>query len=544
LRHLSCYITAGLARLLFPAMEMLEMPQGSLRRFPLGGVVLAFLFGLLLAGLLNLPGFSAAQQQDTRYAAETTATAPAAGGLQSLSDAFASVAEAVKPSVVFIKSGKRNERGDRNQPRLQLPPGFEEFMPRLPQMQPPEFQEAAGSGFIVSRDGYILTNDHVVDGSDVVTVRLLDRREFKAKVIGTDAGTDLAVLKIDATNLTPAPLGDSDAARVGEWVLAVGNPLGENLTFTVTSGIISAKGRTLALPNVSDRSIQDFIQTDAAINPGNSGGPLVSARGQVLGVNSAIASRTGFYSGYGFAIPINLARQVMDQIISHGEVRRSVLGIAVRNASANDAAYVGLPDIRGVLVEDFGSESSGAKTAGLQPGDIIITVDGKPVEYVGQLQQRIAFRKPGEIVKVEVARKGGVRKTYEVKLQAMPGATAVAARSGADTGERSDAGAAVGRLGVTVAPVTDDDVARFELTPAQRGLLVTDVTAGGPSWGELVDTDRGGPDIILEVEGKPVKTPAELAERLKGMKPGDIVSLRVYNAQAKNRRVERIKLGE
>jgi serine protease Do len=544
LRHLSCYITAGLARLLFPAMEMLEMPQGSLRRFPLGGVVLAFLFGLLLAGLLNLPGFSAAQQQDTRYAAETTATAPAAGGLQSLSDAFASVAEAVKPSVVFIKSGKRNERGDRNQPRLQLPPGFEEFMPRLPQMQPPEFQEAAGSGFIVSRDGYILTNDHVVDGSDVVTVRLLDRREFKAKVIGTDAGTDLAVLKIDATNLTPAPLGDSDAARVGEWVLAVGNPLGENLTFTVTSGIISAKGRTLALPNVSDRSIQDFIQTDAAINPGNSGGPLVSARGQVLGVNSAIASRTGFYSGYGFAIPINLARQVMDQIISHGEVRRSVLGIAVRNASANDAAYVGLPDIRGVLVEDFGSESSGTKTAGLQPGDIIITVDGKPVEYVGQLQQRIAFRKPGEIVKVEVARKGGVRKTYEVKLQAMPGATAVAARSGADTGERSDAGAAVGRLGVTVAPVTDDDVARFELTPAQRGLLVTDVTAGGPSWGELVDTDRGGPDIILEVEGKPVKTPAELAERLKGMKPGDIVSLRVYNAQAKNRRVERIKLGE
>jgi serine protease Do len=544
LRHLSCYITAGLARLLFPAMEMLEMPQGSLRRFPLGGVVLAFLFGLLLAGLLNLPGFSAAQQQDTRYAAETTATAPAAGGLQSLSDAFASVAEAVKPSVVFIKSGKRNERGDRNQPRLQLPPGFEEFMPRLPQMQPPEFQEAAGSGFIVSRDGYILTNDHVVDGSDVVTVRLLDRREFKAKVIGTDAGTDLAVLKIDATNLTPAPLGDSDAARVGEWVLAVGNPLGENLTFTVTSGIISAKGRTLALPNVSDRSIQDFIQTDAAINPGNSGGPLVSARGQVLGVNSAIASRTGFYSCYGFAIPINLARQVMDQIISHGEVRRSVLGIAVRNASANDAAYVGLPDIRGVLVEDFGSASSGAKTAGLQPGDIIITVDGKPVEYVGQLQQRIAFRKPGEIVKVEVARKGGVRKTYEVKLQAMPGATAVAARSGADTGERSDAGAAVGRLGVTVAPVTDDDVARFELTPAQRGLLVTDVTAGGPSWGELVDTDRGGPDIILEVEGKPVKTPAELAERLKGMKPGDIVSLRVYNAQAKNRRVERIKLGE
>jgi serine protease Do len=527
-------------------MEMPKMPQGSLRRFPIAGVVLAFLAGLLLAGLLNLPGFSTAQQQDTRYAAGAATPPPAAAvaSLQGLSEAFASVAETVKPSVVFIKSGKRNDRDQRNQPRLQLPPGFEEFMPQLPQMQPPEFQEAAGSGFIVSRDGYILTNDHVVDGSDVVTVRLLDRREFKAKVIGTDPGTDLAVLKIEATNLTPAPLGDSDAARVGEWVLAVGNPLGENLTFTVTSGIISAKGRTLQLPNVSDRSIQDFIQTDAAINPGNSGGPLVSTSGRVLGVNSAIASRTGFYSGYGFAIPINLARQVMDQIISHGEVRRSVLGIAVRNASANDAAYVGLPDIRGVLVEDFGTDSSGAKKAGLEPGDIIITVDGKPVEYVGQLQQRIAFRKPGETVKVEVARKGGVRKTYDVKLRAMPGATAVADRSGADEGETADAAATMGRLGVTVAPVDQEDVTRFELTTAQRGLVVTDVTAGGPSWGELVDADRGGPDIILEVEGKPVKSTAELRTALEGMKPGEIVSLRVYNTQAKNRRVERIKLGE
>jgi serine protease Do len=326
------------------------MPEASLRRFPLVGVILAFLVGLLLAGTLDLPGASSAQQGD-RYAADTPAAPAGMAELQNLSEAFASVAEAVKPSVVFIKSGKRGARDERRVPHPQLPPGFEEFFPQLPQMRPPEFQEAAGSGFIVSRDGYILTNDPVVDGSDVVTVRLLDRREFKAKVIGTDPGTDLAVLKIEAKNLTPAPLGDSDAARVGEWVLAVGNPLGENLTFTVTSGIISAKGRTLALPNVSDRSIQDFIQTDAAINPGNSGGPLVATSGRVLGVNSAIASRTGFYSGYGFAIPINLAREVMDQIISHGEVRRSVLGIAVRNASANDAAYVGLPDIRGVLVD-------------------------------------------------------------------------------------------------------------------------------------------------------------------------------------------------
>jgi serine protease Do len=409
----------------------------------------------------------------------------------------------------------------------------------------PEFQEAAGSGFIVSRDGYILTNDHVVDGSDQVTVRLLDRREFKAKVVGTDPNTDLAVLKIDANNLTPAPLGDSDASRVGEWVLAVGNPLGDNLTFTVTSGIISAKGRSLALPNASDRSIQDFIQTDAAINPGNSGGPLVSVEGRVVGVNSAIASRTGFYSGYGFAIPINLARSVMDQLIEHGSVRRVALGISVRDASANDAAYVGLPDIRGVLVEDF-SDNSPAKAAGLQPGDIIVSVDGKRVEYVGQLQQQIAFRNPGESVKVEVARKGGARKTYDVKLMELPSPKGVAARNSesADSDDSGSGAASVGKLGVTVAPVSQDDAAQLGLRKDQRGLIITDVKPGGPSWGELADPDNGGPDIILEVEGKAVKTPAQLRQSLTGMKAGDIVSLRVYNPQAKTRRIERIKLGE
>ncbi len=519
------------------------MSHGRLRRLTAGKVALSFLAGGLFAGVLQLPDTSSAQQQDSRYAVEQPAAPAGAANLQNLSEAFAAVAETVKPSVVYIKSGRSPENAQRPT-HPQLPPGFEEFLPRFPQPGP-EFQENAGSGFVVSRDGYILTNDHVVSGSDQVTVRLLDRREFKAKVVGTDPNTDLAVVKIEAENLTPAPLGDSEKARVGEWVLAVGNPLGDNLTFTVTSGIISAKGRSLALPNVSDRSIQDFIQTDAAINPGNSGGPLVSVRGQVIGVNSAIASRTGFYSGYGFAIPINLARQVMDQLIANGKVRRAALGIAVRNASANDAAYVGLPDNRGVLVEDFGGDASPARAAGLEPGDIIISIDGNRVEYVGQLQQRIAFRKPGETVKVEVARKGGVRRTYDVKLQELPEPTGVAGRTGEDTAGDSAGGAAsMGKLGVTVAPVEQGDVARFQLTPEQRGLLITEVKPGGPSWGELVDADRGGPDIILEVEGKPVKTVAALRQALEKAKPGEIISVRVYNPQAKARRVERIRLGE
>jgi len=483
------------------------MSRGSLRRVS-GTVGLSFLAGLVVAGLLHLAPLTAAQQPQAATHAGTASAAPAPASLEDLSEAFAAVAEAVKPSVVYITSGRTARR---EQPEIQLPPGFEPFFPHMPTPGGPDFEQSAGSGFIVSRDGYILTNDHVVDGADQVTVRLLDRREFKAKVVGTDGNTDLAVLKIEADHLTPAPLGDSDASRVGEWVLAVGNPLGEGLTFTVTSGIISAKGRSLALPNVSDRSIQDFIQTDAAINPGNSGGPLVSVRGQVIGVNSAIASRTGFYSGYGFAIPINLARSVMDQIIDHGRVRRAALGIAVRDASANDAAYVGLPDIRGVLVEDFGGDESPARKSGIEPGDLIVSVDGRPVEYVGQLQQRIAFRRPGETVKIEVARKGGVRKTYQVRLQELPAPRGMASDDSTAPGEnRGEDAAALGTLGITVAPLDPDDIQGLELTPEQRGVLVTDVRPGGPSWGELAGPDRGGPDIILELEGKAVRSPGEL----------------------------------
>jgi serine protease Do len=524
------------------------MSEGWFRRLRSSGVVFAFAIGLLTAGLLHLPYQSTAQQQAGTGVAATRNPPPASSSLLNLSEAFASIAEHVKPSVVYIKSGRKADAARRNlRPRMQVPPGFEEFFRDFPPMQQePRFQEGSGSGFIVSQDGYILTNNHVVDGSDQVTVRLLDRREFKAEIVGTDPNTDLAVLKIDAKNLVPAPLGNSSSARVGEWVLAVGNPLGDNLTFTVTSGIISAKGRSLALPGQSERSIQDFIQTDAAINPGNSGGPLVSVRGQVIGVNSAIASQTGYYSGYGFAIPIDLARSVMDQIIAGGRVKRVAIGVSVQNATANDAAYVGLPDIRGVLVQDF-SEDSPAKEAGLQAGDVIVSVDGKSVEYVAQLQQQIAFRKPGEKVKVEVARKGGVHKTFEVRLQEVSAPTNVAARNlDADDAAGSGDGAAaeIDLLGLTVQPVDQNAVRQFELTSEQRGLIVAGVTPGGPSYGEVAEPGNGGPDILLSVEGKPVKGVAELRQALKSYKAGDIVTLKLYNTRAKANRIERIRLGK
>ncbi len=518
------------------------MSARSLNWLKFGGLVaLAFALGLLFAGLLDLPSRSSAQQTHNAALPQVPApTLPAARPLQDLSESFAAVAEHVKPSVVYIRS-QRTERPSQQR----VPPGMERFFPRF--RQQPEIEQGSGSGFVVSADGYILTNNHVVEGAEQVTVRLLDRREFKAKVVGTDPNTDVAVLKIDAKSLPPMALGNSDDARLGEWVLAIGNPLGEGLTFTVTSGIVSAKGRALnGLPRAGQGSIQDFIQTDAAINPGNSGGPLVSVRGEVIGINSAIASETGFYSGYGFAIPINLARTVMNQLIESGKVHRAALGVSIADVSLADAEYVGLPAIQGVVVKDIPNDDSPAKAAGIEAGDIIVAVDGKPVERVGQLQQMIGFRKPGETVKVEVARKGGVRKTVGVKLQELNDSPSVASR--ADSGvvdDASDEGVAMNRLGISVEPVSSDAAVELQLPADTRGLIVTDVVPGGPSWEVLVDDpQRGGPDIILSVEGKAVRTEADLRKALLAEKPGSIVTLRIYNARAQNRRVERIRLGD
>ncbi|HJP57137.1 MAG TPA: trypsin-like peptidase domain-containing protein [Gemmatimonadales bacterium] len=528
------------------------MSARSLNWLKFGGLVaLAFALGLLFAGLLNLPHASDAQEPARQAIAPVEAPSiPEAKPLEQLSQAFAAVADVVTPSVVYIQS----QRTERNAGR-RLPPGMEQFFGR-PLRQQPQIERGSGSGFIVSTDGYILTNNHVIANSDLIKVRLRDNRQFNARLVGTDPNTDVAVLKIDATGLKPVALGNSDDERIGEWVLAIGNPLGEGLTFTVTSGIISAKGRALNALLPEGTGISDFIQTDAAINPGNSGGPLVNVKGEVIGINSAIASETGFYSGYGFAIPINLVKNVMNQLITTGTVHRAALGVGIRDATREDAAYVGMDQIRGVLVSTITEASSPAAKAGIEPGDVIISLDGKPVDRVGQLQQEVGFRKPGDVVKVEVARKGGVRKTYSVRLEALPDSDLASAPSDTTADDDGDGAggtapaAMMNLLGVSVQSVTPALAQQLGVPRTTRGVMVTDIAPGGPAYDLNLVTPaqgRGAADIIETVEGKPVRTEAELRAALKSAGAGHIVTLgiqRVFANRKPDHFVERVRLGE
>ena len=471
--------------------------------------------------------------------AQQPAPLPAAAQpLGDLSSAFASVADLIKPAVVFIESDKYSTTDPHQNLRI---PGMEFFFPRgAPQT--PRLQRGTGSGFIISPDGYIMTNNHVVEGADKVRVRLLDKREFDAKVVGRDSLTDVAIVKIDAKNLPVATFGNSDSLRVGEWVLAVGNPLGQAFSFTVTAGIVSAKGRLLSGLQRSDYSIMDFIQTDAAINPGNSGGPLVNIRGQVVGMNAAIASENGFYQGYGFAIPANLARTVGNQLIDDGRVHRSILGVAVQDASEEDAAYVGLDSVEGVVVNSFSVDNSPAERAGIQVGDVIVALDGESVSYVAQLQQAVGFRKPGSTVRVTVARKGQPQRTVSVRLMEAPaGEQQVASNDREQPDEAEQPAGTHSALGISIQqPPTE--VSR-RLGDDHTGPVITDVEIDSPARDRLFPPASGAVDVITHVDGTRVRTVDEFQNAMKAVHPGDVVSLRVYNTSGGGlSRVVRIRL--
>src|SRR5438876_1130942 len=324
-------------------------------------VTLAFALGLAFASAFRLPSRGEAAVRSVLQ--DTSRPLPQAKAAVDLGEAFANVAEHVKPAVVFIKSERRERVTNRR-----LPPGFEDFfqIPRRPQIE-----QGSGSGFIVSQDGYILTHNHVVQGADRVTVRLLDNREFTAKTVGTDPSTDVAVIKIQTTGLPTVHLGDADSTKIGNWVLAIGNPLGEAFTFTVTAGIVSAKGRGLQGLNSGGLAIQDFIQTDASINPGNSGGPLVNVRGEVVGINAAIRSTSGSFAGISFAIPSNLARRVVDSVVKTGHVVRGWIGVEGQDLTRDLAQRFRLPpSSRGVVVLKVAAGGP-AEEGGFRPGDVI-----------------------------------------------------------------------------------------------------------------------------------------------------------------------------
>jgi serine protease Do len=429
------------------------------------------------------------------------------GAIESLrqtSKAFAEVAKEVSPAVVFIQIEKTIQQPDVQffAPFGQGSPFGDDFFkhffgapgPDTPQhFQPAPRQRIVGqgSGFIISKDGYILTNNHVVGDADKVSVKLLDGREFTAKTIGADPHSDVAVIKIDADDLPTLELGDSDAIDVGEWVVAIGNPFG--LSHTLTVGVVSAKGRS----SIGIADYENFIQTDAAINPGNSGGPLVDLDGKVVGMNTAIFSQSGGYMGIGFAIPINMAKSIKDQLIQTGSVVRGYLGIIIQELTPELAQSFGMKDQKGILVAQV-SEDSPAEKAGLKQGDVIIEFNGKAVDQVGPFRNAVALEKPGAKENITILRNGS-RKVLAVTIGMLPDKEVAVAGSPHN----------LKKIGITVQDLTPMLARQFGLED-KKGVIITDVAPD--SVAALANIKPGG--IIQEVNRKAVHNTEEFKKAL------------------------------
>jgi Do/DeqQ family serine protease len=442
-------------------------------------------------------------------AGATTATVPVVVGGPQLTS-YASVVERVTPAVVTIRTERKATAMPADLPFDE--PMLREFFgrngrnfqgqggarPRMP------LQRGLGSGVVLSADGYILTNHHVVENADRISVELSDKRVLTAKVVGDDAPSDLALLRVEAAGLPALPMADSDRAKVGDVVLAVGNPLGVGQT--VTAGIISAKGRTTGS---GDGSFQDFLQTDAPINQGNSGGALVNLQGELLGINSQILSTSGGNIGLGFAIPANQAKHVVDQLKSNGRVQRARLGVVVQPMTADLASSLNLTDVRGALVSQVSADTPAAR-AGLKQGDVILAVDGRQVADGNDLRNAVANTAPGKNITVTILRDGR-QQSVSARLEAAPSeAEAEVSLEGAAKGEK-------GKFGMSVSPITPELAERLSLPRSSKGVVVTDVDPDGQA--AAADVQPG--DVIEQINGKPTGTVNDLRAALErtGDKP-------------------------
>lgn len=490
----------------------------------------------LFAGFLGLATVIAPLRgADSGPAAETTSAIAQA---QALSVAYAAIAAQVMPSVVSIQVSEAPARTVTRRPRgraqpwfdddllEQLPPEFRQhFRFRVPQQgdepgapdiqQPP--RQGQGSGFVIDADGHILTNHHVVDGANTLTVVLADGGTRTATLVGSDPQTDLAVIKVDGSGLTPLRLGSSRPTRVGEWVLAVGSPFGFNQT--ISSGIVSALGRKTGI--LGQAGFENFIQTDAAINPGNSGGPLINLQGEVIGINSAIFSRSGGFMGIGFAIPVELAMPIKDQLISSGKVTRGFLGVSIQ--PLDDGLRQGLNLAGGILVHEV-TPGTPAATAGIMPGDVITGLDGQPVTAIDAFRQRVATLAPGSTVTLDVLRDGS-----QQQLQATLGTYAASDEEVPRTAHGPAQALRPDRYGLGLGSVSDEAAQALGATSAQElpGALITEVDPDSAA----AKAGLAPGMVIQQIGSRLIANPRAARDLLDQAKPGERLLIKVREPQ-------------
>jgi serine protease Do len=461
------------------------------------------------AGLLVVAGSSVALSGCTggifgRSAVEVPPAAPAAPVVvDGMRTSYADIVERTSPAVVQIEARHKQRTSQVQVPQDEL---FRQF--QIPQERRPQIERGVGSGVLVTADGTILTNHHVVDGADRITVTMSNNKSYEAKVVGSDQPSDLAVLKVDGSELPFVNLGDSDRVRVGDIVLAIGNPLG--IGQTVTAGIISAKGRRTGL---SDGSFEDFLQTDAPINRGNSGGALVNLNGELIGINSQILSggAGGGNIGIAFSIPSNMAKSVMDQLLKDGKVRRGMLGVNIQNITDDLAESTGLEQRSGVVVSNVRAGSA-AEKAGVKRNDVITAVNGEKIDDTNVLRNKIAGTLPGTEVKLTILRDG-----REMELLATLDEFDNSGSSSQEPGRSQNQNSPgpqeqSGKLGLSLQPLTEQTARRLGLEPQTQGVVVTAVDDNGPAAEAGVSTG----DVILEIDRKPVATLDDVRSALSG----------------------------